>query len=199
MYRHTTPPDTCLMTGCLLSGELESPERFIFNEQQYTGRSVNNRLLTSYVFISSVPNLVSRLRDLPVYLFPSGNAEKSCPCTDIRSRINFVIFQVLTAASVKMTAFWDITPCSFVEIDRRLRGVLPPSWGWFIAPMMEAVRASETSVYSETTQRFLMETVLTSETSVCFIETRPCYILESCHVLRKNLVVNFIKFVTVLC
>jgi hypothetical protein len=29
----------------------------------------------------------------------------------------FVIFQVLTLASMKMTAFWDIAPCSLVEVD----------------------------------------------------------------------------------
>jgi hypothetical protein len=28
-------------------------------------------------------------------------------------------FQVLTVASTKMTAFWDIAPCSLVEVDRR--------------------------------------------------------------------------------
>jgi hypothetical protein len=28
-------------------------------------------------------------------------------------------FQVLKAASMKMTVFWDIAPCSLVEIDRR--------------------------------------------------------------------------------
>jgi hypothetical protein len=33
-----------------------------------------------------------------------------------------VRFQVLTAASVKMTADWDIVPCSPVEVDRRFRG-----------------------------------------------------------------------------
>jgi hypothetical protein len=30
--------------------------------------------------------------------------------------------QVLTAASMKMTAFWDIALCSLVEVDRRFRG-----------------------------------------------------------------------------
>lgn len=28
-------------------------------------------------------------------------------------------FQVLTEAVVKMTAFWDIAPCSFIQVDRR--------------------------------------------------------------------------------
>jgi hypothetical protein len=30
-------------------------------------------------------------------------------------------FQV-TAASLKMTIFWDVVPCSLVEVDRRFRG-----------------------------------------------------------------------------
>jgi hypothetical protein len=33
-----------------------------------------------------------------------------------------VRFQVLTAASTKMRAFWNIAPCSLVEVDRRFRG-----------------------------------------------------------------------------
>jgi hypothetical protein len=28
-----------------------------------------------------------------------------------------VRFQVLTAASMKMTVFWDVAPCSLLEID----------------------------------------------------------------------------------
>jgi hypothetical protein len=30
-------------------------------------------------------------------------------------------FQVPTAESMKMTAFWDIAQCSLVEVDRRFR------------------------------------------------------------------------------
>jgi hypothetical protein len=32
------------------------------------------------------------------------------------------ISQVLTAASMKITALWDIAPSSFVEVHRRFRG-----------------------------------------------------------------------------
>jgi len=32
-------------------------------------------------------------------------------------------FQVITAASMKMTTFWDIAPYSLTEIGRRFRGV----------------------------------------------------------------------------
>jgi hypothetical protein len=35
---------------------------------------------------------------------------------------NVVRFQVLTAASMKFTVFWDVMPCSEVDIDRRFRG-----------------------------------------------------------------------------
>jgi hypothetical protein len=33
-----------------------------------------------------------------------------------------VRLQVLTAASMKMTAFWDTPPCSLVEVDRHFSG-----------------------------------------------------------------------------
>jgi hypothetical protein len=32
-------------------------------------------------------------------------------------------FQAHTAASMKMTAFWNIVLCSFIKVDRRFRGV----------------------------------------------------------------------------
>jgi hypothetical protein len=37
-----------------------------------------------------------------------------------------VSFQVLTAASMKMTLFWDVAPCSLVEIYRRFRRAYCP-------------------------------------------------------------------------
>jgi hypothetical protein len=63
-----------------------------------------------------------------------------------------VTFQVLTAASMKMTAFWDVAPRSLVEVDRRLRGAY-----------------------------CLHQGDETSETSVYFYETTRRYIPESCH------------------
>jgi hypothetical protein len=33
-----------------------------------------------------------------------------------------VRFQVLTALSLNMTVFWDVAPCSLVEVDRHFRG-----------------------------------------------------------------------------
>jgi hypothetical protein len=46
---------------------------------------------------------------------------------------------------MKLTAFWDIAPCSLIEVDQRFRE---------IALMIDAVRTSETSVnFYETTWR----------------------------------------------
>jgi hypothetical protein len=72
----------------------------------------------------------------------------------------------------KMTAFWDVAPCSPVEVDRRVkRRVLPPSskrWSAFVIVLM-------------------MEAVCTSETSVCFHETKRRYFSRSCiHTLRRK-------------
>jgi hypothetical protein len=35
--------------------------------------------------------------------------------------LRLMTFQVLTAASMKTTAFWDIAPCSLVEVARHQR------------------------------------------------------------------------------
>jgi hypothetical protein len=52
-----------------------------------------------------------------------------------------------------MTVFWDVAPCSLVEIDRRFRGVTA-SITKAIALMMEAASTSETSVnFYQTTRR----------------------------------------------
>jgi hypothetical protein len=34
-----------------------------------------------------------------------------------------VRFQVLAAANIQMTVFWDIASCGVIEVDRRFRGV----------------------------------------------------------------------------
>jgi hypothetical protein len=58
-------------------------------------------------------------------------------------------FQVLTAASMKMTVFWGIGPCSVVEVGQHFRGTY-----WRFALMMEAVSTVEMSVsFYETTRR----------------------------------------------
>jgi hypothetical protein len=37
------------------------------------------------------------------------------------SKCNFVKFQVLTAASMNMTVFWDVAPCNLIKDYRRFR------------------------------------------------------------------------------
>jgi hypothetical protein len=73
----------------------------------------------------------------------------------VNSRKFCVRFQVLTAASMKMKAFWDVAVCS-VGVHRRTASVIRVMI--IISVMMEAVRISETSVYSnETTWRYMPE------------------------------------------
>jgi hypothetical protein len=43
-------------------------------------------------------------------------------CPILRQTRHLVRYQVLTAASMKMTVFWDVAPCSLVEVYRRFRG-----------------------------------------------------------------------------
>jgi hypothetical protein len=64
-----------------------------------------------------------------------------------------VKFQALRAASLKMTAFYDIEPCCLVEVNRRFRDAY--SAASIIRAMMKTVRTYETSVYFETTLRYI--------------------------------------------
>jgi hypothetical protein len=57
--------------------------------------------------------------------------------------------QVLTAGSMKMTAFWDIASCILIEVDRRFRGF------YCVCHQGDEVRTFETSVcFNETTQPY---------------------------------------------
>jgi hypothetical protein len=53
-------------------------------------------------------NNIKVYRKLLTYLVKIGNV--------------VVGFQVLTAVSMKFRVFWDVAPCSHVEVDRRFRG-----------------------------------------------------------------------------
>jgi hypothetical protein len=65
-----------------------------------------------------------------------------------------VRFQVLTAANVKFRVFWDVAPCSHVEVDRCFK-VRTTS---MISAMTEAVNTSETSVnFNVTTLHYIPE------------------------------------------
>jgi hypothetical protein len=62
--------------------------------------------------------------------------------------LNFsnVRFQVLTAASIKITAFWNVAPCSLVDVYRRSEVLA--------ASIIRAMSTSETSVnFYQTTRR----------------------------------------------
>jgi hypothetical protein len=69
-------------------------------------------------------------------------------------------FQVLTAASMEMTVFWVVAPCSLGEVYRRsevlavstIRAINIP-----VTLMMEEASASETSVnFYQTTRRNIL-------------------------------------------
>jgi hypothetical protein len=66
------------------------------------------------------------------------------------------------AESMKIRAFWDVAPCTFVEADRYFRGAyLLHLQGDIIALMMEAVHASETSVcFHETTWPYIPKAIV---------------------------------------
>jgi hypothetical protein len=72
-------------------------------------------------------------------------------------KINVVRFEVLTATSIKKTVFWDVAPCSLVEVYRRCGGACCLQHHAILSPtllMMEVVNTSETSVnLYDTTQR----------------------------------------------
>jgi hypothetical protein len=65
---------------------------------------------------------------------------------------SFVRFEIFTAVTVKIAAFWDVAPC-------RLQ---PPahagsSHADFSTLKMEAIRSSEMSVYTRSTRRHIPE------------------------------------------
>jgi hypothetical protein len=92
---------------------------------------------------------------------PRRPASKSPPMTttNLIKKRN-VRFQVFMAASMKFRVFWDVVPCSHVEVDRSFRGAycLHHQGEEFIALMMEAVHTSETSVnFNVTTWCYIQE------------------------------------------
>jgi hypothetical protein len=66
-----------------------------------------------------------------------------------------VRIQVLTAASMKIIAFWNIVPCSLVVVDRRFRRAYA------------SIITSELSVYYETTRRNISEGYHLQTVSTC--------------------------------
>jgi hypothetical protein len=69
--------------------------------------------------------------------------------------IHNVRFQVLTMVSMKFRVFWDVAPCTHIEVDRRFRGTASHHQGTL---MMQAVCTSETSVnFNVTTWHYIPE------------------------------------------
>jgi hypothetical protein len=75
--------------------------------------------------------------------------------------------QVLTAASMKMTVFWDVALCSLVEVDGRFRSA------YFLRDQSSSV----------TMTALIMEAVNTYETSVNLYESTRRNIPEGYHLL----------------
>jgi hypothetical protein len=50
------------------------------------------------------------------FLDSKGFEPANVTCSSLPIEVYWVIFQVLTAASMK-TVFWDVAPCRLVEID----------------------------------------------------------------------------------
>jgi hypothetical protein len=60
-----------------------------------------------------------------VICIPLGATVDKASLNNLRRNKNMLLigrFQVLTAASMKITVFWDVAPCSLVEVYRRCRG-----------------------------------------------------------------------------
>jgi hypothetical protein len=67
------------------------------------------------------------------FLYQNAFRQARTKITEIKQ----VMFEVLTATSMKMAVFWDVAPCILVHTDRRFSVMIL---------MMEAVSSSETSV-----------------------------------------------------
>jgi hypothetical protein len=65
---------------------------------------------------------------------------KKLPSFYVTRRFIIVRFKVLTATSMKMTAFWDVAPLSLVEVDQCFRDAYCLHHQGDDALMMEAVR-----------------------------------------------------------
>jgi hypothetical protein len=88
-------------------------------------------------------------------------------------------WHILTTASMKTTAFWDIAPSGLQKL-RDILEVFPASYHqgdeWLIAVMMKAVSASETSVkFYETTEKTPRRQ---SSSTVIYFKFQPAYHLS---------------------
>jgi hypothetical protein len=72
-------------------------------------------------------------------------------------------FEVLTAEGMNMTAFWNMTSCSPVEVDRRLRGAYSLQHQGTV--IMQAVGYTPLKRRSTSTASFLIDCFLFSVTT----------------------------------
>jgi hypothetical protein len=73
--------------------------------------------------------------------------------------LKYVIFQVLTTASMKFRVFWDVVLCSHVEVDRRFRGAYcihyhSSTWWWRQYALLKR-RSTSTWLHGATSQKTL--------------------------------------------
>jgi hypothetical protein len=61
------------------------------------------------------------VRDHAMVLCVSVTCHAKLHNSNVISNLQFTIFPKITTFKLKMTAFWDMVPCSVVELHRRLR------------------------------------------------------------------------------
>jgi hypothetical protein len=66
---------------------------------------------------------INRFINKPKYSFKGNIRRKKGGIMHKTTSYDEMRFQVLTAASMKMTVFWDVAPSCLVEVHRRFRGV----------------------------------------------------------------------------
>jgi hypothetical protein len=113
----------------------------------------------SHFFVKPHQILFRSLHDLVMGILPDVSVEWSIRnlsgqpvgnWLQTATLLVIVRFQVLTAASMKMTVFWDVAPCSLVEIYRRFRGAYCL---YRFVLMMEAASMFETSSANHSARR----------------------------------------------
>jgi hypothetical protein len=128
----------------------------------------------------------------------------------LRIRHRDVRFEVFTAVTMKNAVFWDVAPCTSC-VNRRFGRMYrlhlqPPahagfSLGDFSTLKMEALRFSETSVYSRSTRRHIPEDGILQDTEaihfkqalfknmVVLVLTR-CNSVDGCHLIERTHCLN---------
>jgi hypothetical protein len=99
-------------------------------------------------------------------------------------REDLVGFEVLTAVVMKSNIFWDITPCSPLQVNRHFGG----TYRLHLFCLPSAFTLVSCSAYSSTLK---IEAICSSETSVHFHRTIRRYVLEDSNVQERILAFLF--------